>query len=89
MYKMLENKVYIYINDSDTSKAHCIINTAYLKLNKVAAGGFDLSSPGQNGPHFAKDIFRRIFVNEKFCIFVKISLQFVPKGPINNNPALV
>ena len=29
------------------------------------------------------------FVNEKFCILTKISLMFVPKGPIDNNPALV
>ena len=38
---------------------------------------------------FADNIFRCIFVNEKFCILVKISLQFVPKSPIDNNPALV
>ena len=29
------------------------------------------------------------FVNEKFFIFIKISLKFDPKGPIGNNPALV
>ena len=28
-------------------------------------------------------------VNEKFCILNKISLKFVPAGPINNNQALV
>ena len=28
--------------------------------------------------------FKCIFVNEKFCIS-----KFVPKGPIDNNPALV
>ena len=42
------------------------------------------SSPiGQNGRHFIDDIFRCIFVNEKFCILIKIWLQFVPKGPID------
>ena len=45
--------------------------------------------PGQNGRHFADDIFRCIFVNEKFCILIKISLKFVSEGPIDNNPALV
>ena len=25
----------------------------------------------------------------KFCILIKISLKFVPKGPTDNNPALV
>ena len=47
------------------------------------------SPPGQNGRHFADDIFKCIFVNEEFCIFIKISLKFIPKGPIDNNPALV
>ena len=42
----------------------------------------------QNGPHFA-DIFKRIFFNENVSIAIKISLQFVPEGPINNIPALV
>ena len=30
-----------------------------------------------------------IFVNENFCILIRIPLKFVPEGPINNNPALV
>ena len=48
------------------------------------------SSPHvQNGRHFADDIFRCIFVNEKFWILIKILLKFVPKGLIDNNPALV
>ena len=38
---------------------------------------------------FADDIFRRIFVNKKFSTLIEISLKFVPKGPINNKPALV
>ena len=29
------------------------------------------------------------FMNENVRISIKISLKFVPKGPINNNPALV
>ena len=47
------------------------------------------SPPGQNGLHYADDIFRCLFLNEKFCILIKILMKFVPKGPINNNPALV
>ena len=47
------------------------------------------SPPGQTGLHLAHDIFRSVFMNEKFCILIKISLKFVPKGPIDNNPALV
>ena len=45
--------------------------------------------PRQNGCHFADDIFKCIFLNENVWIPVKISLKFVPKGPINNIPALV
>ena len=45
--------------------------------------------PGQNYLYFANDIFRCILVNENFCISIKISLKFVPKGPMDNNPALV
>ena len=41
------------------------------------------SLPGQNDRHFTDDNFKCIFVNEKFCISIKISLKFVPKGPIN------
>ena len=44
--------------------------------------------PRQNGRHFADDIFKRIFLNENVRISIKISLKFVPKGPINNIPAL-
>ena len=47
------------------------------------------SSPGKNGHRFADDIFRYIVTNEKNCILIRNSLIFVPKGPINNNPALV
>ena len=47
------------------------------------------SSTEQNGRHFAAGIFRCIFLNEKVRILTKISLQFVPKGPIDINPALV
>ena len=45
-----------------------------------------ISPPGQNGGRFANDIFRCVFVNEQFCILTKISLKFVLKGPIDNNP---
>ena len=37
----------------------------------------------------ADNNFKCIFLNETFCILIKISLKFVLKGPIDNNPALV
>ena len=45
--------------------------------------------PRRNEQRFADDIFKRIFFNENVWISIKISLKFVPKGPINNIPALV
>ena len=45
--------------------------------------------PRQHGRHFADDTFKRVFFNENVRISIKISLKFVPKGPINNNPAMV
>ena len=45
--------------------------------------------PRQNGRHFADDVFKCIFLNENVWILLKISLKFVPKGPINNMPSLV
>ena len=40
----------------------------------------------QNGRHFADDIFKCIFLNENIWISINISLNFVPKGQINNIP---
>ena len=37
----------------------------------------------------AEDTFKCKFVNENILISIKISLRFVPKGPINNMPSLV
>ena len=50
---------------------------------------FNSSPPGQNGRHFADDIFWYIFFNEKFCILMAFSLKLVTKGPIDNNSVLV
>ena len=43
----------------------------------------------QNGRHLADNLFRRIFMNEKVGILIEISLNFVPKGPIDNKSVLV
>ena len=39
--------------------------------------------------HFTDEIFKYIFMNEKSSILIKISLKFIPKGPIENNSALI
>ena len=49
----------------------------------------NLLRPRQNGLHFADDIFKCIFFNENLGILIKISLKFVPAGPMNNLITLV
>ena len=46
--------------------------------------GFWPISPGQNGSHFADDIFICILLSEKYWNSIVMSLQFVPKVPIHN-----
>ena len=41
----------------------------------------------QKGQHFADDIFNCILLTEKCCVLIEISLNFFPKGPIDNNQA--
>ena len=43
----------------------------------------------QNGHQLPDDILKCIFLNENVWISIKISLKFVPKGPINSIPSLV
>ena len=56
-------------------------NVEYLSINTLTLR--------QNGRRFPDDTFKCIFLNENARISIKISLKFVPKGPINNIPALV
>ena len=40
--------------------------------------------PTQNGRHFAKDIFKCTFWNEKYSNFIVILLKFVSQGAVDN-----
>ena len=42
----------------------------------------------QYGRHFAEDIFKYIILNENVWMLIQVLLNFIPKGPINNIPAL-
>ena len=55
----------------------------------MARYGTNILRVGQNGRHFPDGIFKCIFLNENVGISLKISLEFVPTGQINNIPALV
>ena len=59
------------------------------RLVKMGQSPVNTLRPKQNGRHFADDILKCIFLNENVWIPNNISLKFVPKGLINNTPALV
>ena len=64
---------------------YCISQCLWGKLLWI----FNTLRPRQHGRHFTDNTFKRIFLNENVRISLKISLKFVPKGPINNIPSLV
>ena len=65
------------------------LGVSFFEAYHIAYSCFITLRPRQNGRHFADDTFKYIFLNEYVIISAKISLKFVPKGPINNIPALV
>ena len=67
----------------------CLVHIMLSKLNGISAHRFNTLRPRQNERHFADDIFKWLFLNENVWISIKISLKFVPQGPIDNIPALV
>ena len=58
----------------------------FCEMAAILSGGWSVSTlrPRRNGQHFADDIYKHIFFNEDVWISIKISLTFVPKGPIYN-----
>ena len=72
----------------------CILVPVFFRVTSLAPEHYmhqpiNSSLPGQNGPHFADDIFKCIFTNEKFCILIWISLKFVSNVPTDNKSVLV
>ena len=72
---------YIVQFHYNTVQYNTLLHTAHWWLNTLRLS--------QNGCHFPDNIFKCIFSNENVKVLIKISLKFVPKGPINNIPALV
>ena len=66
-----------WVNSGDASdlRCHCthydITVMGYVPCGSTRQHSLDSSTPGQIGCHFTDDIFRCIFVNEKFCILIK------------------
>ena len=81
---------------SSTQVAHCTqspiiqgsgLPSKFHSMLKIML--FSTLKPGQNGCYFPDNIFQRTFLHENVSISIKISLKFVPRGPISNIPALV
>ena len=82
------------VNDHDKAAFVCLCAHSmsyWFHLQKVDAALLSENTlgPRLDGRRFPDDIFKWIFVNEIIWIPNKISLKFVPWGPINNIPALV
>ena len=73
-------KEAVYADTFARVLCHCVV---------IGAVIFNTLRLRQNGRCFADDTFKRIFLNENVRISITISLKFVPKGAIINNPALV
>ena len=57
--------------------------------NKSAAAAMLTHLPLDKMAVISQAMYSRAFYDEKSCILMRISLMFVPNGPIDNNPALV
>ena len=78
-----------YLNMDRKEISKIVFRPNFFEIGLFGLHHLTISPIGQNGRHFADDIFRCIFVNEKLCILIQISLKFVPMGPADNDPALV
>ena len=70
-----------YLNQSWPSSLMHICSTRGRSVNTLR--------PSQNGHLFTDNIFKCIFLNENEWILIQTSLNFVPKGTINNILAMV
>ena len=61
------------------SRKNMLLYKFLLAWNVTRIDPTQLTPTGQNWRHVADDIFRRISVNEKLCISIKISLKFGDK----------
>ena len=80
----------VYIQDGQMNNCWMYVVLAKIpNLGHKTSANVNILRPRRNEQHFADHIFKRIFFNENVWTSIKISLKFVPKGPINNIPALV
>ena len=65
-----------------------VVGIQLVETTSRSASPFYTLRPGQNGRHFADVIFKCFFLSANAWISIKISLNFVRKGLINNITAL-
>ena len=92
--ELTQQKTSCWRHSSCNEKIHeaerkSLLDSSSESLGNPCNDSVNTLRPRQNGCHFTDDIFKCIFLNENVWIPIKISLKFVPKGPINNIPALV
>ena len=89
----ISRQYYINTRDEYTSESSTLNNVFWKNTDThvffTVLGAINLSPLGENGRHFADDIFKCLFLNENVRILLEISLKFVPMVRINNIPALV
>ena len=76
----------------DLSKVLCIFVCVCVCVCGVCVfyiPSLDLKSLYYKMAAISQTILSDAFLRTKFCILIKISLKFVPKGLFDNNPALV
>ena len=83
---MLYNNIWQYIRLTLRNVSNHVLRH---ELQVLCSPVINTLRPRQNRRHFADDIFKCIFLNKNVWIPIKISLKFVPQGPINSIPALV
>ena len=86
LLKKTYNRSYLTTGDTVHVWLHFVSSTLIRSVIYICV---NILRPRQNGRHFADDTFKRIFLNDNVRLSIKISLNFVPNGPIINIPALV
>ena len=81
--------IYLVIHWVVISKDHMVFHIITSSSGMECCFCLYPSLPGQNGRHFADEIFKCIFMNEKLRVLIQISIKFVPKGPVDNDLVLM
>ena len=80
--KQMCNSIMPQIHFSKTYSVYAYCSHIFQKNN------FNTLRHKQNRWYFA-DVSTCIFLNDNCCILIQILLNYVPKGPVDNKPALV